>query len=381
LPSNKTKLNHVNLGDCIKGMAQLDAGRVDLAFADPPFNIGYKYDTYNDKQDHQTYLKWSRDWMAGVYRALKPDGSFWLAIGDEYAAELKLIAQNAYPALPLFEAGTAFDEAFMPASLKDSKRRKGGDDAVRPAFFCRSWVIWYYTFGVHCTQKFTRSHAHLFHFVKDPTAFTFNVDDVRVPSARQLVYNDKRANSKGRVPDDTWLISGELPDHSLVMPPEAAALNGVAEDNGVAPVNANGFVLRPQDLPNNFRGDEDVWYYARVAGTFKEREGWHGCQMPEQLLGRIIRACSNNDELVMDPFSGSGTTLAVAKKLGRDYVGFDMSKDYAKYARDRLKKCVPGDPLDGAADAVTSAPTTAERQGVRRKARKPVEESTPLFVD
>ena len=102
---------------------------------------------------------------------LKDDGTFWLAIGDEYAAELKIIATR--------ELGLT----------------------------CRSWVVWYYTFGVHCKSKFTRSHAHLFYFVKDPKRFTFNDMAVRVPSARQLVYGDKRANSAGRVPDDTWMMT------------------------------------------------------------------------------------------------------------------------------------------------------------------------------
>ena len=67
-----------------------------------------------------------------------------------------------------------------------------------------------------------------------------------------------------------------------------------------------------------------------MCGTFKERAGWHGCQMPEQLLGRIIRVCSNPGELVLDPFAGSGTTLVVAKKLGRRYLGFELSPNYAE---------------------------------------------------
>ena len=124
--------------------------------------------------------------------------------------------------------------------------------------------------------------------VKDPDEFTFNAEAIRVPSARQLVYGDRRANPTGRLPDDTW-------------------------------------ILRPQDLPDGFTAEEDTWYFPRVCGTFKERAGWHGCQMPEQLLGRIIRACSNPGELVLDPFAGSGTTLAVAKKLGRRYLGFELS--------------------------------------------------------
>ncbi len=159
-----TKLNRIIHGDCLKRLAALDAGCVDLAFADPPFNIGYDYDEYHDKRPCQDYLEWSKRWMSEVQRVLKPDGTFWLAIGDDYAAELKVLATR--------ELGLT----------------------------CRSWVVWYYTFGVHCTQKFTRSHTHLFYFVKDSKHFTFNADAVRVPSARQLVYGDKRANPKGRVP-------------------------------------------------------------------------------------------------------------------------------------------------------------------------------------
>ena len=205
---------------------------------------------------------------------------------------------------------------------------------------CRSWVIWYYTFGVNCTNKFSRSHAHLFYLVKDEAQFTFNADDpaVRVPSARQLVYGDKRANPKGRLPDDTW-------------------------------------ILRPQDIPDSFRPDEDTWYFPRVNGTFKERAGWHGCQMPEQLLGRIIRSCSNPGDVVLDPFAGSGTTLAVAKKLDRRYVGFELSETYAARAVDRLNSIRAGQPLEGVVDPLTSVPKTAD--GIRLEERQKKKHAGP----
>ncbi len=113
-------------------------------------------------------------------------------------------------------------------------------------------------------------------------------------------------------------------------------------------------------MPEGFKADEDTWYFPRVCGTFKERKGWHGCQMPEQLLGRIIRACSNEGDLVFDPFTGSGTTLAVAKKLGRKFVGFEMSKQYAANAQKRLDRIKSGDELTGAAEPMVSAPKTSE---------------------
>jgi len=276
-------------GDCVAGLGRLQPGSVDLVFADPPFNIGYDYDVYNDRCDAEEYLKWSRNWGQAVHRVLKPSGTFWLAIGDDYAADLKLIFQKQL------------------------------------GFSCRSWVVWYYTFGVNCTKKFSRSHTHLFHFVKDSKNFTFNSTAIRVPSARQLVYADVRANSHGRLPDDTW-------------------------------------ILRPQDLPHGFQADEDTWYFSRVCGTFKERAGWHGCQMPEQLLGRIIKVCSNPGDLVLDPFGGSGTTLAVAKKLGRRWIGFELSPEYAARIRARIDVANEGDPLEGAEEPKVSAPPTPRKK-------------------
>ncbi|MFN9984393.1 MAG: DNA-methyltransferase, partial [Pirellula sp.] len=174
-------------------MRELPNDSLQLVFADPPFNIGYEYDVYSDTLEREQYLAWSKAWMAEVHRVLDASGTFWLAIGDEYAAELKLIAQEV-------------------------------------GFHCRSWIVWYYTFGVNCKSKFTRSHAHLFYFVKNPKRFTYNAADIAVPSARQLVYADARANPKGRNPDDTW-------------------------------------ILRPQDCTDGLTPNEDVWYFPRVAGT------------------------------------------------------------------------------------------------------------------
>jgi site-specific DNA-methyltransferase (adenine-specific) len=82
---------------------------------------------------------------------------------------------------------------------------------------------------------------------------------------------------------------------------------------------------------------DDVWSgYSRVCGTFKERAGWHPCQMPESLLKRIIAASSNPDDCVLDPFSGSGTTAAAAYQLGRSYVGIEISEEYVENSKKRL---------------------------------------------
>jgi len=84
---------------------------------------------------------------------------------------------------------------------------------------------------------------------------------------------------------------------------------------------------------------DDVWSgFSRVCGTFKERAGWHPCQMPESLLKRIIAASSNPGGSVLDPFSGSGTTAAAACQLGRSYVGIEISEEYVENSNKRLAK-------------------------------------------
>jgi site-specific DNA-methyltransferase (adenine-specific) len=169
----KEMLNKIICGDCIEILNKAKEPFADLIFADPPFNIGRKYDNYNDNHDRQKYIDWTRQWMTACCKVLKPHGSFYIAIGDDYAANVKIIAEEL-------------------------------------GLFCRNWIIWHYTFGQQTKNKFARSHTHIFYFVKDKKNFTFNDFAVRTPSDRQLVYKDKRANSSGKMPDDVW------PDYSRV---------------------------------------------------------------------------------------------------------------------------------------------------------------------
>jgi len=238
-------LNKIICGDCIEVLGRVRKPFADLIFADPPFNIGYKYDKYYDRIKSKNYIAWTRAWMEVCRKVLKPHGSFYIAIGDEYAANVKIIADEL-------------------------------------GLHMRNWIIWHYSFGQQMKNKFARSHTHIFYFVADKRDFTFNDEAVRIISDRQKKYNDKRANPAGKMPDDVW--------------------------------------------------DE----YPRICGTFEERTNFP-CQMPESLLARIIRVSSKEGDWVLDPFSGSGTTAAVAAKLKRKYTGIELSRQYAEQSRRRLR--------------------------------------------
>lgn len=279
--------------DALVGLQTLPDASVDLVFTDPPFNIGYDYDVYDDKKSRDEFLAWACEWTREIQRVLKPTGHYLVCMGDEYVAELKVMTETA--------ADTTRDRQLR----------------------LHQWIVWYYTFGVNCLRKLTRSHTHILHFVKSKRFFV-QPDAVRVPSARQLHYADKRANPDGRLPDNTW-------------------------------------ILRPQELPDGFADDHDVWHFPRVCGTYKERAGITGTQMPEQLVGRAIRLYSPADGLVLDPFSGSGTTAVVAKKLGRRPLGFELSADYAARAQQRLEAAAAGEMLDPLPQATTRRPRAPKR--------------------
>jgi site-specific DNA-methyltransferase (adenine-specific) len=290
------EVNQVVRGNCIDVLNAGPEGWVDLVFADPPFNIGYLYHGYDDRLKTNDYLKFSTDWMQAVHRCLKPRGSFYLAIGDAFAADLCVIA----------------------------KRELG--------FHLRNWIIWHYTFGQQAKNMFAKSHTHILYFTKDAKEFTFNPDSIRVKSARQTTYGDARANPKGKLPDDVWY-------------------------------------LRPQETEEPmFAPEGDTWNVSRVCGTFKEREGWHGCQMPIAVLDRVIKSSSNPGDIVLDPFIGSGTTVVSAALQDRKYVGIDLSDVYVEYAQKRVGHAVAQ--IKSTSAAQTSATVLSEKIATKTRSSR-----------
>ncbi len=147
----------------------------------------------------------------------------------------------------------------------------------------RDTITWHETFGANCDSKFSRTSRLIHHFTKHPARFVCNADAVRVPSARQLDYNDRRANPAGKVPGDVW----EIP---------------------------------------------------RVCGTHKERLAVFPTQLPVALLRRVIAAWTDPGDLVLDPFSGSATTGEAALLCGRRYVGVERSERFCELSRRRLSE-------------------------------------------
>lgn len=142
-------------------------------------------------------------------------------------------------------------------------------------FFFNNWIVWHYTQGMGKTRGFSPRHDDILMFTKGKD-FVFNLDDVRVP---QKYYRDR----------------------------------------------------------NNMRGANpgDVWEFSHVHYSNGNRQE-HPTQKPEGLIERMVLASSNSGDWVLDPFSGSGTTLRVCQQLQRNGVGIEINPDYVTMTQKRL---------------------------------------------
>lgn len=163
----------------------------------------------------------------------------------------------------------------------------------RNLFFIRSRIVWSYdSSGVQAKKFFGSLYEPILMMVKDKNKYTFNADDILV---------EAKTGSKRKLMD------------YRKTPPQPYST---------------------QKVPGN------VWEIPRVRFRMEEYEN-HPTQKPEVLLERIIKASSNEGDVVLDPFSGTFTTGKVAKDLGREFIGVELNLEYVKIGIRRLN--IPSD--------------------------------------
>lgn len=233
-------------------------GKYHLGFMDPPFNIGRKYDTHDDKMEETRFEEWLLKRISHVSRYARRNGTLCLHGPDKLCRiYLKWLDSSGWK--------------------------------------LRSWVNLYYGFGQCRRTNWVDARTHLLIASREGSSPTWNPDDVLVPSLRATKYKDKRIHETERggmrLPGTVW---------------------------GIPEIDGSG--------------------WGRIQGNNKERRKLHDNQLPEKYLERIIRAYSNVDDTVFDPFGGSGTTSAVAKKLGRNSITCDVSEAYCESIKQRLEE-------------------------------------------
>jgi len=238
----------VRCGDCIEQMRELVGyeTRYRVFFADPPYNqkVNYGRGRAVDNLPRDEFESWCRTWISLGSELLTEDGSMWVLVPDQWIG----LVQGAMEAAGLHH---------------------------------RCIVVWHETFGVYRTNNFGKCSRFLCYMIKSKKDYVFNRQAVTVPSARQTVYNDKRAQRGGKI-----------------------------------------------------RGS--VWTIPRVCGTYGERMKDFPTQLPLELLRLIVGCASDVGDWIIDPFSGSGTTGVACLEQKRNYVGIEQESKFCRLSRKRL---------------------------------------------
>jgi adenine-specific DNA-methyltransferase len=327
----------------LKALEQDFAGKVKCIFIDPPYNTGSAFEHYDDGVEHSLWLSLMRERLELLKRLLCDAGSLWITIDDNEGHYLKVLC----------------DEVFG-----------------RQNYLCT--VLWQKKYAPKADSKFL-SESHDFVLVvakkiealqlnrlqkteKQTSRYTNRDNDPRGPwKAGDVLRNEVR---------DYAIFPVKLPSGKEVWPPAGTSwrytkdkFDEMIADNriwfgvdGTARPAVKRFISEVTDtIPAT-----TWWSYEEVGHNDeakKESKVLFGDQLfgtpkPERLMERILTLATNPGDLVLDSFLGSGTTAAVAHKMGRRWIGIELGEHCYTHCLPRLKKVVDGADLGGITEAV-----------------------------
>lgn len=318
----------------LHSLAKRYARKVKLIYIDPPYNTGNDGFNYNDSFSHSTWLTFMKNRLEIAYKLLSDDGSIWLNIDDKESHYLKVLCDEIF-GRENFVINFIWQKKYAPAN--DAK-----------------W--------------FSDTHDHILVFAKNKAAFKPNL----LPRTDEM---NKRYTNPDNDPRGDWKSGGfsvktyskdydypiTTPSGKIVHPPKGSCWQTskanyekkLADGRIWFGVNGDSKPQLKQFLSEVQQGTvaKSIWTYdeaghnqisraeiVKLFGTFS-----FATPKPEKLLKRIISLGSNEGDIVLDFFLGSGTTAAVAHKMNRHYIGIDQMEYIETVAVERLKKVIAGE--------------------------------------
>lgn len=330
--------NRLVFGDnllALKALEQEYAGKVKCIFIDPPYNTGSAFEHYDDGVEHSLWLSLMRDRLELIRRLLTEDGSLWITIDDNEAHYLKVLCDEVF-GRENFVSTVVWEKADSP---RNSARQFSADhDFVLVYSKNPSWV----------PQRLPRN--------EESNSIYSNPDnDPRGPWLPGDPYANK-PYSKGQYtvegptgrkfsppPGRFWRISeerlGELDEDGRVWwGPKGDARPSIKRYL----TEVGDLVVRTlwtkEDVGSNRTSKNEMRNLFPGLASF-------GTPKPERLLERILRIATSPGDLVLDSFAGSGTTGAVAHKMGRKWIMVELGEHCHTLIIPRMQKVIDG--LDG----------------------------------
>jgi DNA modification methylase len=240
---------------------------------------------------YQEYLDKMTTLFMMIRRIMKPDGSVWVNMGDTYVSgsQLSVLGKQNLPKKTLMQIPSRFAIRMT-------------DDA---GYILRNTVIW------HKPNPFPSS---------DPTKFTNDFEYFYWFTLSGKYYFEQQKEPSVSVNDGRY---------------KQPRIEYDGKGSELAKSGDNKY-QKSFSVINELRNKRTVWNIP-TAGSEGRKSGLHVAPYPERLIETPIKACSPEDGIVFDPFMGSGTTGAVARRLGRNYLGIDLNPEYARFAMNRIK--------------------------------------------
>ena len=323
--------------EALKALLPYYAGQVKCIYIDPPYNTRSAFEHYDDNLEHSTWLQMMYPRLELLRDLLREDGSIWVSIDDNEAHYLKVIMDEVF-GRKNFVADVAWQKRTSPAN--DAKYFSNDyDNLLVYAKSKSSWQL----------NRLERTEAQDAYY-KNPD------NDPRGPW-NSITYTGNK--TKGERPNLYYGIVNPNTEH-MIYPPETLTWRYGQEthaynvQNNLLYWGKNGQSNAPR-LKMFLRDAENVVprsvWMASYAGSTQQSmteqkilfANPFGTPKPELLLSRILNISSNPGDLVLDSFLGSGTTAAVAHKMGRRWIGVEIGDHAVTHCVPRLQKVVDGE--------------------------------------
>lgn len=332
-------------GDNLLALKALEAdyaGKVKCVFIDPPYNTGSAFTQYEDGKEHSIWLGLMRDRLEIIRRLLTEDGSLWVTLDDNEAHYFKVMCDEIF-GRPNFVTSVVWQKKYAPKS--DSKLLSSSHDFV--------------------------------------LVYAKNIDTVRLNRLEKTETQTARYTNRDNDPRGPWkagdVLRNEVRDYAVfpvtlpsgreVWPSDGTSWRYTKEKfaelikdnrvwfgiNGDARPAIKRFITEVSDtIPAT------TWWEYKDVGhndeAKKESKELYGANVfatpkPERLLERVISIASDAGDLVLDSFAGSGTTGAVAHKIGRRWIMVELGDHCTTHIVPRLQKVIDGSDLGGISKA------------------------------
>ena len=338
--------NRLIFGDnllALKALEQEFSGKVKCVFIDPPYNTGSAFTHYDDGLEHSIWLGLMRDRLEIIRRLLSEDGSLWITIDDNEAHYLKVLCDEVFGRAN-FVANVVWQKKFAPQN--DAKLIDTNHDQVIVFSKNKQQVVF------NLLPRTEEMNARYKNPDNDPRG-PWTSDNPLRREFRDYAFYEIITPSGRKVsppPGSSWRFNKEEV-------PRLIAENRLwfGKDGGGVP-RIKRFLSEVKDgiIP------QTIWSHDQVGNTQEakkevialNKDDIFDTPKPERLIKRILEIATNPGDLVLDSFAGSGTTGAVAHKMGRRWIMVELEETCHTHIIPRLKKVIDGEDQGGITEAV-----------------------------